>query len=474
MNLSRRFGRVWLYFAMTGVAISLPRRGEASTELFYPGAQYPSVAKALINPPYFIMWYGVTADDPSLYANTVIESHDWGFRDHYDAWKALPALKNTLFLLRRMAKKSAGIEGSLGPYGCYDGHSACGYLEYFRTAAQRGFEGISIDEYLYRTGDDLTRFGYLETTAPLRQVKKEFPSFLIAAWSTMADNPLQWFKDSVDAWDILMTEFYINEKCGVFPVEQVKCGADGLAQMESRLNSLVAKGFPLKTAIGLNLGHSDPNIGLMHPSAAFFEEQIKLIRKIDPQSPGLAFFKPLQGPNDTAFVKIIKQYYFDPAPSAQITSLSDGQTVGGTVPVTVHGTPNPSTKKPIASYRFFIDNECVYVGNASSYAWDANDWPEGTHVVTAHAVDSTFLVGVEQIEVTVDHAVTTTGRAGLSMRAAPLRLRSKVDVFALRGRKIASTSAGGFGAAACLPAGVYVVAREGRVIGRREHVFASK
>ncbi len=175
-----------------------------------------------------------------------------------------------------------------------------------------------------------------------------------------------------------------------------------------------------------------------------YRETVEAIRDSLPESPALAVWAASTHINrtlaDDKYLRAANDFFYDKSPSAALTSPADAQTVGCTVAITAQATPNATTQEAISSYRFFIDNECVYVGNQATYQWDANAWTEGTHTVTAHAVDAKWLVGVAQVEVTVAHDATVAPRPHLPHLPHGARQADNVEFFDLCCRKARVTN----------------------------------
>jgi hypothetical protein len=129
------------------------------------------------------------------------------------------------------------------------------------------------------------------------------------------------------------------------------------------------------------------------------------------------------------------------------------------VVVKVTGTPNTTTQKAISFYRLIVDNECVYVGQKDNWAWNTDDWSEGPHTLTVHAVDSSWLAGVAQIQVTIDRSIAAIRGKAFAADARTLERGAEIEVFDVSGRRVATLGGGKARHATILPVGAYVARR---------------
>lgn len=94
------------------------------------------------------------------------------------------------------------------------------------------------------------------------------------------------------------------------------------------------------------------------------------------------------------------------APTVSITSPANGATVSGTVPVQV----SASDASAVASITLMADGTSLGTVSVSSYtfSWNTLGWANGTHTLTASAVDTAGNQGSTQISVTVNNVADTT------------------------------------------------------------------
>ncbi|MHA1686729.1 MAG: lamin tail domain-containing protein [Candidatus Heimdallarchaeaceae archaeon] len=85
-------------------------------------------------------------------------------------------------------------------------------------------------------------------------------------------------------------------------------------------------------------------------------------------------------------------------PTVTITSPSDGETVSGTIHITV----SASDSSGINAYEIYIDG--VLVASSNSYYWDTTAYSDGTHTILAKAQDNAGNWGEDTINVTVDNS----------------------------------------------------------------------
>ena len=336
----------------------------AQEQLFYEGARFPSPNHAPISTPYIIYWYGEDNLVEEAHPHMTIVDGVW----RIDDWLDIGVLP------------SGNVELPESN-GNVDDH----YNLYMERAGQ-GYPGLSFDEYGY--GPSIGA-----SVAAFRLVKETYPDLFIMTWFYdyfMTD--MLKGSDVIDIFVFERYELYIDGE-PVWPTYMVDDGCQ-LA---------IDAGVSAKTIIGLWTRHTN--------TPTEIEGQIQTVRTMIPESPGIAFYHnsaPFAFPYRAEYDALVAKYFFEPSPTAMITSPHTGDNVSRTVEISINATPNSETQSPIVSYRYFIDNVCVRISSDPIYQWDISAYSEGSHIITVHAVAEDYLAGVHQINVIVGEAVTGT------------------------------------------------------------------
>ena len=353
-------------------------------QLFYEGARFPSPNLAPISTPYIIHWvgdgyYSVSIMQPH---ETVTDRRDWA-DTYYYSWV------------------DAGVLPLARTYVIDPNNPGGGYLtedklyEQYKVPADNGYYGMNIDEYKYQAQ------AIKNSVNAIRRLKQDYPDFFVMVWYFSSGGHMGIHEEAVAGKDII--NIYSPE---VF--HQV--GEDPgytFDEIEFEINSVKSYNLEGKTIFTLATawveGHAPPSL---------IDAQLKHIRNISSivASNGICLYRlaPWSDSKRAEYDAVVDENFFKPSPTAEITSLHNGDTVSGAVTISVIGTPNSGTGSPIVSYRYFIDNECVRISPHSEYLWNTAGYSEGAHVITVHAVAGDYLAGVAQINVIVGEAVTGT------------------------------------------------------------------
>ena len=366
-----------------GVAqdVTCPSPRNPPKKLFYPCAKFPSANLAPINPPYYYMLQTGEIDERHAGNLSVynVGSSARYFEGRYERWLD----RGVLPLLGRTAKQDRLRKR-------YGGAS---FYEHYKEVLDNNFPGFTVDEYLHNSPGMEYRDHYRESISAVRRIRNEDPQLWIHGYVTNVDNDIPpWVVSNHDMFDVIVLEAKIDRDY-----------SHHWNRFREYISNARQHGMQEKTIISM-LGGIERD-GVYHEqSRQSLRNQIAEVRRRLPESPGIAIWAGRGGDKDEMMSMwdiLFKEFFIDPAPSARITSPSNGQIVSGTVTIQASGTPNSGTGKAIREYRFFVDNVLVAVGGPNTYQWNTDAVPPGRHTLTVHAVDADYLAGVDQVEVVV-------------------------------------------------------------------------
>jgi hypothetical protein len=427
----------------------------AEKELFYAGAKFPSADFAPIKYPYIFLLQAV----PAVYSYGGLPVDDFTHVPPFNVNAENNRGSRAYFDVRSQLFRDIGTL----PIWSLQNKGAT-LTEQIQQCVDNQRPGLIFDEFLHNCNtapcpDTLAYTDtYREVVEAVRSKIGENNPMLVAGWvSNYLQKIPKFLADNDELFDFYSVEAYLSEDIPFF-----------WNIFNSYLSNIKRDGYGKKTLVAMHGGYYLSWVDKdSWPTEDEIRRQVQAIRDSLPESPGFGLWAPAEYINQTLFddkfLRAANDFYYDKSPSAAITSPAESDTVGGTVDITVQGTPNATTQEALSSYRFFVDNECVYVGEQATYQWDANSWTEGTHTVTAHALDAKWLAGAAQIQVTVDHDVTATAMYHPRNSPDGVGRSSDAELYDLCGRRIrgAPMSRGMAGMRGALPQGVYLACPKG-------------
>ncbi|MDD5687059.1 MAG: Ig-like domain-containing protein [Elusimicrobia bacterium] len=356
-----------------GIKTPTPATPPNNNLLFHEGAVFPNTNLAPMNPPYIISWFAGGGEQ--LHETSIVSAYIYIDK----SWHDTMVRKRKLPIPFTYAVRVATYTITSIWYLETEEKMYANYLK----IAREGYYGLDIDEWAPWDSDTRAQ----KSINALRRVRQQYPNFFVMAayYGGSMDDVIS---GGADAVDLYTAEMYIYR--GFRPYNSyIKDFIDWI-----KLYGLEGKN------IGILSGRDDYN-GLP-PDIDLW---IKYLRAASPQMAGLGLeiFKLYDSPTEdrAKYDKVMYDNFFKPSPTVSITAPTYGEVVRGTAKIAASATKNPETNSSVISYRYFIDTKLVKISQTPEYFWDTTEYTKGEHTITVHAVADDYLVGVNQIIVSV-------------------------------------------------------------------------
>ncbi len=277
-----------------------------------------------------------------------------------------------------------------------------GFIDYYVNAAKSGTLGVMVDEWQKAEAgqpplEPANPFGITGSIKGILAAKKVNPAFYIAVAWRGEDNIEGATKYGEP--DLLMIEAYSHvEK--IFPREWGTNGSMG--SPKARIDTARRLGMVERTIPWLGMILAKENYHPGEPlTASELERQIVELRKYAPEMPGIAFYANGDPLLADAADRLAYKHFVQPAPDVVIKEPGYQQVIKTPHQIiTVKATPKDN--RTILKYRWFVDNRLLTETTTPEYIWDVRGESAGMHILTAHAIDSSYNRSATQIPVFVN------------------------------------------------------------------------
>ncbi len=375
-------------------------QADRSEGVFREGAVFPSPHLAPVADPYLVFYYNSGAYFPP------IRWRGWHVPEHMTVAKYSDVMTKAEAISQFGQRITSNFDID-ADQRLWEGWVAAGVLPLLHvgdgewgtqpgvkqlelTPANAPF-GLSFDEFAGKHGEQ-RRAEFIDH---FRAIKRRRPGFLVAAWIAPFEAITEQIADSGNAIDVLIPETYVG---------YVKTSPD---RIEERIDEARSLGVLRKTILGLWVGQRGTPPEVVMPWTADrpavepdLDAQIATMRRLAPEMPGVALYMIHPGNVDwlAEYDAVIHKHFYAPAPSVAITQATLG---GEGLQVCVMARPNPGTRSPVAKYRYFLDATCVRISDSPVATLATGDLAPGEHILTVHAVDETYLAGMDRVRFVV-------------------------------------------------------------------------